>query len=109
MRPLPTVSGSSVTSGRCCAIAGAAAPISSSVLNTARPSLDTCCILTVSLIVNLELLAAVEQQRNRAIVDQLDLHVRLEYAGLDRHSRAAQLADGVFVERLRGVRRCRLS
>ncbi len=37
-----------------------------------------------------ERLSAVEQQRHRAVVDQLDIHVRLELSGADRN---AQLPD----------------
>src|SRR5262249_55967590 len=54
---------------------------------------------------SLENLAGIEQDRYRAVVDQLDLHIPREFAGLDaRHAGAADLRKRLLVEPARGDR-----
>ena len=45
-----------------------------------------------------KLLAAVEEQRHRAVVDKRDVHVSLELAGLDGEPLTFDLSDEGFVE-----------
>ena len=77
MSPEPTVSGSSVTSGRCCAKPGL-------VVASRMMKMATVLSLIEPLSVESKQPAAVEQHRDRAVVEQIDLHVGLEDAGFDR-------------------------
>src|SRR4029453_8468551 len=95
MFPAGTVSGSSVTSGRDCAQAGAPAPI-----RPARATTATTIFLTLtelSFPSGSEQAPAVEQNGDRSVVDEIDLHLRLEDAGLDRGAGAAQAAAEMVV------------
>src|SRR4029453_15961831 len=89
MFPAGTGSGSSVTSGRDCANAGRASimlPLSSTPIN----SFFTSTLLSKQA-------PAVEQDRDGAVVPQIDLHVRLEHAGRDRKAEAVERRDERFV------------
>src|SRR5207249_7427712 len=77
-RPAPIGSGSSVTSGRCCAAAVVERAMRTDASQNERNTST------------LEFLSAVEQQRDGSLVDERDLHGRLEFSGLDRYARAAQ-------------------
>src|SRR6266487_2309763 len=101
-RPAPIGSGSSVTSGRCWAIARGETESNPRTVNKAiayrrwfiRTSLES-----------LESFAAIQQQRDRAVVDERYLHHRLKLASLRRDAVAPQLANDVFVQRPGYVRR----
>src|SRR5687768_8487557 len=90
IRPAPTVSGSSVTSGLCCAEVRAGTRSRRRVTTNRR-------------IVFSESAGAVDQDGHWTIVDELDAHHGLELAGGHRQGNCPQFSHEIFVERTRQV------
>src|SRR6267142_49803 len=95
-RPAPIVSGSSVSSGRCCANALAAAREIITLMRAVRIVNPTS-----------ELPFAVDQDGHRAVVDQLDAHHGLEFARGNGQLSRAQFSHDAFVQRAGMFRRGR--
>src|SRR5690242_15644220 len=93
-RPAPIVSGSSVCSGRCCATAG--------TLQTSSASANTSLR-----IIGLKRLSTIEKNGYRAVVDERDLHHRLELARLYAQPTGFQFSHDIFIECPRNLRRRR--
>src|SRR5258708_25682196 len=87
-RPAPMVSGSSVTSGRCCANAVPAAGEINTLTRNVRIVYQKS-----------ELPFAVDQNGHRAVVDQLDAHHGLEFARANGHLSRAQFSHDAFLQR----------
>src|SRR5512145_352572 len=95
MTPGPTVSGSSVTSGRCCA---------RSQDDESRTKANVAADVNL---IRSEPPLTVEQDRDGTVVDERHVHVCLEHAGFDDEAAAPQLADEILVKSLRDMRRGR--
>src|ERR1700741_3857327 len=87
-RPAPIVSGSSVTSGRCCANAAPAAREINTLMRNIRIVYQKS-----------ELPFAVDQDGHRAVVDQLDAHHGLEFARGNGQLSRAQFSHDAFIQR----------
>src|SRR5262245_64691279 len=108
MRPAPIGSGSSVSSGRCCAIAASG----THTMNETTATIRSIGLLSSPALpappAPLELFAAVEKQRDGAVVDQRYLHRCLEFARRHRQPARLQLSYDFFVQRPRDIGRRRM-
>src|SRR3954471_17673799 len=89
-RPAPTVSGSWVTSGRCCA--------------NALPAARKTITLMTSVLMLLELPLAVDQRGHGTGIDQFDAHHGLEFARGNGQLCRTQFSHDAFVQRARFFR-----